>query len=194
MEIVLATGNSHKVEELSQILSDHTLLTPADLNLQFSFDETGITYYENSFGKAKALYKLCGKPVMADDSGLSVNAMDGAPGIYSARYGAEDGENLTDKEKYELLLKNMEGNTDRRASFVCCMVLILDEYRIYSVQETMDGQLAEKPSGSGGFGYDPVMFIPEKGRMVAELSPDEKNSISHRGKAGQLMKQLIKDL
>ncbi len=191
MEIVLATGNEHKREELEGILKGHRLLLPRDLGVDFNCEETGKTFLENARLKAETLYSLGKRPTLADDSGLCVRALGGDPGVYSARYGSRLGKPpLSDQERNALLLKNMEGQKDRAAFFVCAMVLILGPYREFAVQETFEGQIALAPRGEGGFGYDPV-FILHEGRSAAELSPLEKNLLSHRGKAGHWVAKLL---
>ena len=195
MEVVLATGNAHKAKELEEILAPHRVLTPADLGLDFDCEETGVTYLENALLKARTLADLTDKPVIADDSGLSLPALGGAPGIYSARYGSEEaGRMLEAPERNDFLLKNLQGIEDRSAFFVCSMVLILSEYRVYSVQETLDGEITGDQSGTGGFGYDPVFYLPERKMTVADLSEEEKNRISHRGKAGAKIKLILDSL
>lgn len=192
MEIVLATGNLHKKEELSEILSGHSILLPSDLNCSFDCVENGKTYLDNALIKAHALYKVVNRPVIADDSGISVPALGGAPGVYSARYGSKEGEEpLESPERNAFLLNNMKDITDRKAFFVCSMVLMLDEYRIYTVQETFSGVIAMKPSGIEGFGYDPLFYLEKYGKTVAQLPSDEKNLISHRGKAGASIKHIM---
>lgn len=194
MDILVATGNKNKIKELSQIMPEHRFLTPKDLNIEYDYDETGTTYYENALGKALCLHKMVGKPVLAEDSGLSVPALNGDPGIYSARYGMKEGLKLSDTEKNAYLLKNMEGIKDRKAFFVCSMVLVMNEYRYFVVQETMEGEIAFEPAGENGFGYDPVLYIPASGKTVAQMCDDEKNALSHRGKAGRKMKLIIESL
>ncbi len=198
MEILLATGNAHKKEELERILAPHTILIPSDIGVNFDADETGTTYLANALIKAEELRKAAGgRPVLADDSGLSIPALGGAPGVYSARYGSEKtGRELEAGERNEFLLKNMAQleAADRRGFFVCCMVLILEDYRIFSAQETFDGIIADAPSGGGGFGYDPIFHIPERECSVAELSDDEKDAISHRGRAGLRIKAILDNL
>ncbi len=192
MEIVLATGNLHKKEELSEILTGHKVLLPSDLNCSFDCIENGTTYLDNALIKAHALYKVVKRPVIADDSGISVPALGGAPGVYSARYGSKEGQpHLESPERNNFLLDNMKDIKNRRAFFVCSMVLMLDEYRIYTVQETFSGIISEKPSGVEGFGYDPLFFLEKYGKTVAELPADEKNKISHRGKAGAAVKNIM---
>jgi len=192
MEIVLATGNLHKKEELSEILKGHKILLPSDLNCSFDCIENGQTYLDNALIKALALYKVVRRPVIADDSGISVPALGGEPGVYSARYGSKEGEKpLESPERNAFLLKNMADITDRQAFFVCSMVLMLDEYRIYTVQETFSGVIALTPSGVDGFGYDPLFYLDEYKKTVAELPADVKNQISHRGKAGASIKNIM---
>ncbi|MCQ2604600.1 MAG: RdgB/HAM1 family non-canonical purine NTP pyrophosphatase [Spirochaetia bacterium] len=194
MDIVVATGNKNKIREFSQIMPEHRFFTPADLNIEFDFEETGSTYAENALGKAMYIYKKIGKPVIGEDSGLSVPALNGEPGIYSARYGAVNGVKLADDVRNQYLLDKMKDIKDRRAFFVCCMVLVLGEYRYYVIQETMDGLVTLKPEGSGGFGYDPVFYHEGAGKTAGEMTPEEKNSISHRGRACSKMKLLIQAL
>ena len=192
---LLATNNKHKKLELQQILSSVELKTPEDIGVDFDCDETGTTFLENSMLKAQTLFDLTGKPVIADDSGLCVEGLDGGPGIYSARYGSPSGgPDLESPERNRFLLDNMKhlsGPEERKAFFVCCMTAIIDEYRVYTVQETMKGFIADEPYGKGGFGYDPVFFLPQYGKTVAELPDDEKNKISHRGRAAVKLAGLL---
>ena len=195
MEIVLASGNLHKKQELEKIFARHTILLPSDLGIDFDCDETGTTFLENALLKAETLYRLVGKPVLADDSGLCVDALDGGPGIYSARYGSEeDKPPLSDAERNSLLLSRMDKVENRAAAFVCCMALVVDSVRIFTVQEAFPGTISHEPFGGGGFGYDPVFIEPVSGKTVAELPEDEKNRISHRGRAGKRMNALMENL
>lgn len=192
MELLLASNNPHKKREYKEILSPHTVLLPSDLGIEFFFEENGSTYFENAFGKGITLFRQVRRPVIADDSGLSVAALEGAPGLYSSRYGApEKGKKLAASERNRYLLEKMAHTTDRTAFFVCCLVLILEEYRFFSIQETLEGEICREPAGTGGFGYDPVFFLPTRGETVAQLEAAEKHSISHRGKAGKRMAALI---
>jgi XTP/dITP diphosphohydrolase len=192
MELLLATENLHKRREIEAILDGHRVLLPSDLSLDYHHDETGATYLENAMGKARSLYRAAGRPVVSDDSGLSVVALGGAPGIYSARYGATlSGRRLEAPERNALLLKTMGNETNREAFFVCCMVLMVDDYRFFVAQETLAGRIAQEPSGSGGFGYDPVFFLPDRHCTVAELDADTKNAISHRGRAGARIQAIL---
>lgn len=193
MKILFASGNSYKKNELNKILKDHELVLPKEIGIEMDVEETGLTYQENALLKAKELYKMSGGlPVLADDSGISVDALDGAPGIYSARYGDEEaGRVLSSQEKNALLLKNMKNKKSRKAAFICCMAFILDDHRFFTIQEAFEGEVAMKPYGKGGFGYDPVFYLPEYGMTAAELDEDEKNRISHRGKAGITLNKLL---
>ena len=202
MTIWFATGNAHKRAELAAILSGHAIKITADEGLPFDPDETGATFAENARIKARELHRLAAAagsrdPVIADDSGLCVDALNGRPGIYSARYGSGDGKKLSDPDRNALLLKEMPAPGTRSARFVCAMVLLFSEDRFFLGQETLEGELisAERgtanPVGSGGFGYDPILYIPAMGRTVAELSEEEKNHISHRGKAGRMIAKFL---
>ncbi len=191
MDIVLATGNHHKKREIAEILHGHTILVPNDLGIAFHYEETGTTYLDNSLGKGFDLYRQVLRPVLADDSGISVPALGGAPGVFSARYGSDLRNDLDDVDRYKLLLANMERIADRRAFYVCCMVLICEEYRFFVAQETMHGEIAREPAGSGGFGYDPIFYLPEFGKTVAQISPSEKHRISHRGRAGRRIEEIL---
>ncbi len=193
MEIVIATWNAHKADELRPLFPGHRLLLPSEVGLaDCDIDETGSTYLENAFIKAETVFKLCGRPTLADDSGLSVAALNGAPGIKSARYGSADGTTKLDAQaRNALLLEHMKGQADRRCAFICCLVLMYGDNRFISVQETCPGLLTEIPRGFSGFGYDPVVYLPELGKTVAELTPEEKNRISHRGRAASRMNRML---
>jgi len=190
MNVWFATNNAHKKNELEAIL-DTRLSIPSDHGIFFNPEETGTTFCENALLKARELKKLLGKKddlVIADDSGLCVDALDGRPGIFSARYGETGGEKLTYKQKNLLLLEELGDNPLRSARFVCAVVLLFEHDRFFIVQETLEGEIVKSRElirGEGGFGYDPVFLIPGLGRTLAELSAEEKNSISHRGKAGK---------
>jgi XTP/dITP diphosphohydrolase len=196
MELFVATGNAHKLVELAPALPGHTLRIPSDAGIAgFDVEEDGASFLENAAKKATALYRLAGRPSLADDSGLSVRALGGAPGIISARYGSAAGApRLEAAERNALLLAAMAAEEDRACAFVCCLVLVLSEERIFAVQETCPGLLLREPRGDGGFGYDPVVYLPELGKSVAELSVEEKNRLSHRGRACARMAALLAEL
>ena len=191
MKIYFASGNAHKKEELARILPNHTIVIPSDEGIPFDPEETESTFFGNSLIKARALFEITGKPVIADDSGICVDALNGAPGVLSARYGSENGQKLDTAGRNRLLLSRMEGITNRTCRFVCNMVLYVATDRFYSVQETLEGTLVTENRGSGGFGYDPLVLVPALGRTVAELTPEEKDELSHRGKAGRIIARLL---
>jgi XTP/dITP diphosphohydrolase len=189
--LTVATNNPHKLREFRRLFPDFRLLSPSQIDGAFSFEENGDTYLENALGKALHLYQRVERPVLADDSGLEVVGLGGLPGIYSSRCGSVEGK-LSDFERNAYLLNRAASLRDRACYFVCCMVAVLEEKRFFAVQETLHGVLAAQPSGSGGFGYDPVVYLPEKGKTVAELSDEEKDAISHRGKAARRLASLLK--
>jgi XTP/dITP diphosphohydrolase len=199
MILWFATGNAHKREELAAVLKGHTVQIPADADLAFDPEETGAAFLENALIKARALYDLAlslgrGAPVIADDSGLCVDALGGRPGIYSARYGSEGGRPMEAAERNALLLSELGDTPRRSARFVCAMVLLISPDRFFIAQETLEGELVRDISaarGSGGFGYDPILYLPERGCTVAELSEADKNLISHRGKAARAIAKLL---
>jgi len=183
MRILFASGNVHKRKELAQIFAGHDILLPKELGLAFDVEEDGASFLENAMKKAQALRPAWPGAILADDSGICVDALGGEPGIHSARYGSEYGVEPSSRERNALLLSAMHGRTDRSCAFVCCMVLSLSERRFIVAQESLEGTLLEQPRGDSGFGYDPLVFVEEKKRSVAELSDEEKNAISHRGRA-----------
>ena len=176
-------------------MKPHRILMPQDIDVHFCAEETGSSYLENAMIKARTLFDVAGgMPVIADDSGLSVPALGGSPGIYSARYGIKEmGRALDATERNAFLLENMRDfkKEQRRALFVCCMVLVLDTFRIFSAQESFSGYIADRASGDGGFGYDPVFYVPETGCVLAELNAKQKDAISHRGRAAGKIKAII---
>jgi len=196
MNIWFATNNTHKKNELAAILG-RSLKIPSEEGLNFNPDETGADFCDNALLKARELKKLIGKePVIADDSGLCVDALGGRPGVLSARYGMENGRILTSLEKNIILLDELGNNNHRTARFVCAMALVLTNDRFFIAQETIEGVIVKKNemAGDGGFGYDPIFFVPDYGRTLAQLSDDEKNLISHRGKAGRYIAFLLNNI
>jgi XTP/dITP diphosphohydrolase len=193
MKILAATFNAHKIEELKALFPAHEIVAPSDIGIEaLEIEENGESYFANAMIKAKALYTLARMPTLADDSGLSVKALDGRPGIHSARYGSlEGGKALTQGEKNDRLLREMSGIEDRSCAFFCCLVLVYQEDAFLCVQETCPGLLAHEPRGTGGFGYDPLVYLPEFSLTVAELSPEKKNEVSHRGKAAKILARLL---
>ena len=182
-EFIIATNNAHKVVEIERILSPLgiTAVTAGERGIDLgSVVEDGDSFAANAYIKAKHAFDLCHTPVIADDSGLCVDALDGRPGIYSARYGGED---ATYREKIALLLEELRDVPDekRSAHFTCAVCCILDENTVIEVEGRCEGTIAHAPAGEGGFGYDPVFAVD--GKSVASLSGDEKDQYSHRGNA-----------
>ena len=185
MKVILASKNPHKLTELSAILSQHgfEIALESEYGLDIDVDETGTTFEENSLLKAEAVMKASGLPVLADDSGLMVDALDGAPGVYSARYGHKS----SDGERTEFLLENMKDVPDgkRTAKFVCVITCLWPDGRKIVARGECPGVIAFEPQGENGFGYDPVFYLPELGMTYAELPSGQKNAISHRARALQ---------
>lgn len=192
MEIFFASGNEHKRAEMERLFGEKIKL-PEDEGIIFDPIENGDTFIENALIKANTLYELTGKPVLADDSGLCVEALGGRPGIFTSRYGCSDAVHLNSKEQYTLLLKELEGEENRKAYFICALVFQLSKHQIYIVQEKVDGYIALSPYGKGGFGYDPVFLVEELGITAAELPPSKKDWYSHRGRAVRKLKVLLGD-
>ena len=185
MKVILASKNPHKLTELSVILSQHgfEIALESEYGLDIDVDETGTTFEENSLLKAEAVMKASGLPVLADDSGLMVDALDGAPGVYSARYGHKS----SDGERTAFLLENMKDVPDdkRTAKFVCVITCLWPDGRKIVARGECPGVITHEVHGENGFGYDPVFYLPELGMTYAELPSEQKNAISHRARALQ---------
>lgn len=181
MKFVLASHNRGKLKEMQEILGQLgvEVVLQSDLGLDLEPEENGTTFAENAAIKAKAVMEASGLPAIADDSGLCVDALNGAPGVWSARYGGLD----DDAARYRLLLNNLRGATSRAAHFHCFVVCCFPNGDVVTAQGDCPGTIAFVPMGEGGFGYDPVFFVPEKRKTFAQLSAEEKNAISHRGNA-----------
>ena len=188
MKAVLASNNKKKMVEMRAILGELgvEVLSQADVGVSIEPEENGTTFEENSRIKAVAIMEATGLPAIADDSGLVVEALDGAPGVYSARYG---GEGLDDTGRWQLLLKNMEGKENRACKFVSVICCAFPDGTQLMARGEVHGVVAQGPSGEGGFGYDPIFWLPEQGKSMAELSAEEKNQISHRGNALRVFKK-----
>ena len=193
MKVILASQNRHKLVELSAILSQlgFEIALESEYGLHVDVDETGTTFEENSFLKAEAVMKASGLPVLADDSGLMVDALDGAPGVYSARYGHEscEAERIDDRRG---ILKDIRAER-RTAKFVCVITCLWPDGRKIVARGECPGQILFAPRGTGGFGYDPVFFLPELNKTYAELAPEEKNAISHRARALQAFCRIYRE-
>jgi len=192
MKLVLASQNKKKLVEMNDILSHLgvEVCSEAEAGVDLEVEETGTTFEENSLLKAKAVMEASGLPAIADDSGLCVDCLGGAPGVYSARYG---GEGLSDEERYRILLENMRGQMTRAAKFVSVITCCFPNGDVLTARGECSGTIAYAPMGEGGFGYDPVFFVPELKKTFAQLSPDEKNAISHRGKALEAFKAKLEE-
>lgn len=192
--VIIASGNQGKLKEFKELMKDLAVEVKSlkDFPEIGDIEENGTSFAENAYIKAKAVYEATGCLSIADDSGLEVDALDGAPGIYSARYA---GENKDDKANNEKLLKEMDAvpNEKRGAQFHCAIVAIDKEGRRYDAEGIVRGEILRVPQGDNGFGYDPLFYIEEFGRTTAELSMDEKNKISHRGKAVRQIVDILKE-
>ena len=195
MKVVLASKNKHKLVEISKITEKFgmELGLQSELGVDIDVDETGTTFEENSFIKAEAVMKATGMPALADDSGIAVDALNGEPGIYSARYGFD--ESLDDWGRLLLLLKNTEHVPDgqRQAQFVCVITMVTPEGKTIQARGEIHGELLREPRGKNGFGYDPVFYYPPFGKSTAEMDPEEKNAVSHRGNALRVFYDKLKE-
>ena len=189
MKIVLATGNKDKISEIREIMKDTGVeLTDMSEFSPIDIVEDGNTFYLNARKKAYEAAIHTGLPALADDSGLAVDALEGKPGIYSARYS---GKNATSESNNEKLIKALESFSDRKAKFICMCVLYFPDGRMFKSRGEIEGVITREPLGEKGFGYDPLFFLPERRKTMAELKLDEKNAISHRGKAFGKMSEII---
>ncbi len=185
-KLVAATGNEHKLREIRAILREYEILSEREAGFFGEVEETGSTFAENAFLKAHAVCRATGLPALADDSGLCVRALNDAPGVYSARYSGGD-----DAENRALLLKNLEGERDRSARFVCAVSLVYPDGRVLTAQGSSPGRILFSERGERGFGYDSLFFSEELGKSFAEATEEEKNSVSHRGRALRALEELL---
>ena len=195
MKVVLASKNKHKLVEISKITQqfDMELVLQSELGVDIDVEETGTTFEENSLLKAKAVMEATGLPALADDSGIAVDALNGEPGVYSARYGFDD--SLDDWGRLLLLLKNTENVPDgqRQAQFVCVITMVTPDGKVIQARGEIHGELLREPRGENGFGYDPIFYYPPAGMSTAEMSPEDKNEVSHRGNALKLFYEKLKE-
>ena len=195
MKVVLASKNKHKLAEISKITERFgiELVLQSELGVDIDVEETGTTFEENSFQKAEAVMKATGLAALADDSGIAVDALGGAPGVYSARYGFD--ESLDDWGRLELLLKNTEHVPDgqRQAQFVCVITMVTPEGQVIQARGEIHGELTREARGENGFGYDPIFYYPPLGMTTAELSSEAKNQVSHRANALKLFYEKMKE-
>ena len=191
-DLLLATTNQDKLEEYRAIFSDlpFRLLSLHDILLKMDVEETGTTFARNAELKAVAYAKASGLLTLADDSGLEIDALDGAPGVYSARFG---GSEASYEARFRLILEQLKGlQAERRtARFRCVIAIVEPSGYCQTVEGTIEGRIADAPRGENGFGYDPIFLVPDLGKTTAELTPEQKNRISHRGRAAQLAAALL---
>ncbi len=193
MNIIVATKNKNKVREISKMFSPlgFKVMSQEDAGIDVDVEETGDTFAKNALIKARAVAMLCDDCVLADDSGLCVEALDGRPGVYSARYA---GPGATDEEKIEKLLNEMKDKTNRKAKFVTNIAFIFPDGKEIVTQGEVSGKIVREPVGNNGFGYDPVFYSTELEKTFAQAEMDEKNAISHRGRALSALYDELKDM
>ena len=191
--IILATNNENKLREIREMLSggDIEVISLKEAGILKDVKETGTTFKENAAIKAREICRVANEPVLADDSGLEVDYLDGEPGIYSSRFMGED---TPYEEKNRAIIDKLKGTREdeRGAAFRCVMALVFPDGREFYTEGKMPGGIAEKPAGGNGFGYDPILFLPEYGKTSAQLLPEEKNIICHRGQALEKMVDIIR--
>lgn len=182
MELIIASNNQHKLTEIKAILGGmfDRVLSMREAGIEHETVEDGSTFMENAEKKARELAQISGRCAIADDSGLCVDALDGAPGIYSARFCGVHGD---DEANNRLLLEKLDGVPDRGAHYTCAIALVRPDGSCVRAEGYMYGEIAHEPKGENGFGYDPLFFLPEYGMTAAQISPEEKNRISHRAQA-----------
>lgn len=185
-EIVIATRNKGKLREFSDLLSKFVerIISIDEISPGIEIKEIGATFKENALLKAREVFRATHLPTLADDSGLEVEGLGGLPGVISARYA---GYGASDRANIEKLLRELKGVKDRKARFVCCLAFICPDGKEITIEGYCSGIIAEKPAGRGGFGYDPVFYLPDMKRTMAQLSPSEKNRVSHRAKASRAL-------
>ena len=186
--IILASNNKDKVKEVKEILKGYDIISMKEAGIDVDIEENGTTFEENALIKARAIMKLTGQITMADDSGLEIDYLNKAPGVYSARFMGHD---TSYDIKNKALIQKLEGvkGSDRSGRFVCAIAVCFPDGREIVKRGTMEGLIAEEIKGDNGFGYDPIVYLPEYGKTSGELAPEEKNKISHRGKALALIKE-----
>jgi len=191
-KLIVASNNNGKIKEIKAMLAPLNIevLSLEDAGIDIDVEETGITFKENAYIKAKEIYDLIKIPVLSDDSGLEVEALDNEPGVYSARYA---GPQKNDEDNIDKLLENIKDKENRKGRFICAMVLIIDDNTEYIVEDYLEGKIINERRGNNGFGYDPVFYVEELGKTTAQLGPETKNKISHRAKALNQVVNIIKE-
>lgn len=188
-DIVIASSNKGKINDFKVIFSEYNVIGINELIEDFDVEETGVTFEENARLKSEAAAKALNKTVIADDSGLEVDALEGAPGVYSARYA---GEAKDDQANIEKLLQELEDKTDRSARFICVISMTTVDGKTETFRGTVNGEITLARIGENGFGYDPIFYVPDKNKTMAQLTAEEKSEISHRRKAIDQLQAFIK--
>ena len=197
MNLLFASQNRHKRDELEHLIAPHTLSMPHELGIDYYYEETADTLIENSLGKAMHLHKLSNKITIADDTGLFVDALNGNPGVHTARYGEDVfNRSLTSLEQCEHLLENIKHVKDelRSARFICTIALVISPHRFYLFTQSIEGMITTATVGTDGFGYDPIFYVPSVSKTLSQIPISKKNEISHRGKATRDMLIMLQGL
>lgn len=191
-KLIFASNNAGKIREVKEIMQDYgkEILSLEEAGIHIDVEENGTTFEENALIKCRAIHELTGAMVLADDSGLEIDYLNKEPGVYSARYLGHDTSYDIKNQIILNRLKEAQG-AQRSTRYVCAMAAILPDGREYTALGTVEGLIAQEPAGHGGFGYDPIFLVPEYGKTMAELTPEEKNAISHRGRALQALRNLL---
>ncbi len=192
MKLIIASNNAHKLTEMKAILSPFfdDVQSMREAGIEHETVEDGTTFMENAVKKARELAEISGHAAIADDSGICVDALDGAPGIYSARFSGVHGD---DKANNRLLLQKLQGVENRAAHYTCAIALCWPDGKMLTAEDYFYGEIGQEEKGTNGFGYDPLFFLPEYGCTSAQISPEEKNTISHRGKALRKLVKLLEE-
>jgi XTP/dITP diphosphohydrolase len=193
-KVIVASNNQGKIKEIKEILKDFPLevISLKEANIKVDVVEDGKTFMENAYKKAYEIYKITGEMVLSDDSGLMVDVLNEAPGVFSARFAGEHGNDKKNNEKILELLKDKK-EEDRKAKFVAAIVFIINENKVVQVQGECNGYIIDEERGDDGFGYDPLFYIPDLKKTFAEISSSEKNAISHRGRALSILKDKLNE-
>ena len=187
MKIIVASNNKDKIREIKSIFTNYEVLSLKDINLDIDVEETGTTFEENAYIKAKAIYDRTGEMVLADDSGIEIEALNWAPGIYSARFAG----NHNDEANNDLVLEKLKDETNRTARYTCAICLIYKDGTHEIIKEHCYGKITDERMGTGGFGYDPLFYLEEIGKTFGQVSLEEKNKYSHRAKALRKLKEVL---
>jgi len=192
MRLIIASNNAHKITEIKAILGKFfsEVLSLREAGIDHETVEDGTTFFENAYKKAREIAELTGDYALADDSGICADALDGAPGIHSARFCGHHGD---DEANNQLLLKLLRDKENKAAHYVCSIALVAPDGRVYKAEDYMHGEITENRAGEGGFGYDPYFYLPDLGCTAAELTSEQKNAISHRGNALRKLMKILED-